>query len=152
MALQHVLLVVVLCNVELSNRDNGGLDTAPFLLVLRGQGALRQSLLLLIMVEDGRHVLSSALGRGVMVLPEDVQQRPVVGAGWVVVHIHRLSVVAETAVGGVDLGAPREAHSGAYDSVGRSKLGFGEPESRHPEGGLLGGDVRLQQRHDGVHH
>ena len=125
----------------------GDLAAASPDLVLHG--LLGQLELLLVVVEDGAHVLAGALGGRVVVLPEETQERLVAGDLGVIVELHGLGVVSETVVGRVDLLAAGVADPRTDDPGGASELGLGEPESAHPEGRLLRGDGGLGEGHAG---
>ena len=129
-------------------KDLGGdlLASGPDLVL---HGGLGQLLLLLIVVEDGAHILPGALGSGVVVLPEHSEEGLVAGDLGVVVDLHGLGVVAETVVGRVDLLAAGVPDPRTDDPGGTSELGLGKPESAHPEGRLLRGDGGLGEGHAG---
>ena len=69
----HLLAYSPLGVVEPVHGDDLGLDPLAPPLQLR-LGLLRQPPLLLVVVEDGAHVLPAAVRPGVVVLPEHVQQ------------------------------------------------------------------------------
>ena len=76
--------------VEPVHGDDLGLDPLPLALQLR-LGLLRQAPLLLVVVEDGAHVLPAAARPGVVVLPEHIQQLGVGGhlkQRCVVIYLH----------------------------------------------------------------
>jgi hypothetical protein len=66
--------------------------------------------------------------------PEDLEQVPVRNLCGIVIHLHRLGVVAEASVGGMFLGAPRVAHPGAYYPCEDPEPGLHAPESPEAEG------------------
>lgn len=87
----HYLLF---CFVESFCSLNLGDDWFSQLLLSLCLGLFCESLLLLSVVEDGRHVLAGGTASRVMVLPEHFEHCAVVGLLWVVNHLNSLCVVA----------------------------------------------------------
>jgi len=147
MLLQQVLLVIIFGFPEFFVRQNFGGDFACDCLLGLGEGRFGLGLLLLVVVEDGRHVLARALDGGVVVLPEHAEQLVVRRHLRIVVQIDCLGVVAQTVVARPVLGAPGVADPSPDDAWSTAELGLRKPKSGHPEGGLLGLHAGLEQGH-----
>ena len=84
---------LLLCIIEGLGRLDTSLDGACHFALVLLLGLLGQLLLLVVVVEDGRHVLAAGAGRAVVVVPEDGQQGLVVSLLGVILHLNGLCVV-----------------------------------------------------------
>lgn len=152
----HSLLSLIegLCRLYLGHNCLGELLLSVF------HALLCKPLLLLAMVEDGRHVLSGGTASWVVVLPEHLEHCTVVSLLGIKYYLHRLCVItteremiAETEVGKSDtflftilhhsqtvVGRPllfpsSEPHASLENPRGAAELRLGEPKSAEGEGG-----------------
>jgi len=145
--LQQVLLVVIFCLPKGLCREYLGGDFAPDVFLSLKQSCLRLGFLLIVVVEDGRHVLSGAFDRGVVIIPEHLQQLVIICLLWIVVKVDRFSVIAQRVVRRLVLGSTSITHSSADDAWRTPELSLRKPKSAHSESCLLGFDTWFEQSH-----
>lgn len=89
----HSCKFILFCCVECLCLHYLCLDLLAPLLLLLHLALFGQPLLLLVVVEDGGHVLAGLTCSGVMVDPKHLEQVAVVGLVRVVAYLHRLCVI-----------------------------------------------------------
>src|SRR5512141_495031 len=140
-ALLEILLVIILCHVELRRWSDLGdnrttIPSALLSFILRCD---RCFLLRIIMVEDGRAVLSAHVrslpveGRGIVILPENREQVVVGDACRIVRHLHDFSVAgaaaADVVIGWILQRSAEVSDSRRENTGDLAVCGFDSPEA-----------------------
>jgi len=135
MTLQDILLVVIFGHGKEPKRHHFGFNGVVDFLLHRSFGSHCQLALLLVVVEDRIHVLPrpGSIGRPVA-FPENIQQAGISDALRVIIHLHRLCMITDTAVVRSVRLTAGISHTCANHALDYPEPGFDSPESAQTEG------------------
>ena len=135
MTIQDILLVVIFGHSKGSKRHHFGFNGAAGFLLNGSFGGHCQLALLLVVIENGIHVLPRQSPRGrSMAFPENIQQLVISEAPGIIIHLHRLCMVTNVAVVRRIYPAPGISHTRSNHALDYPEPGFDSPESPQTEG------------------